>query len=716
MSSPVRLQRPSNLALEATKPKSRVTFKEESLVSQTRSTSNNNPSPRKLKCDGPDCRTKRKRTSSCSFSWDHFNNKRRKPAGAIVLPTKFLLGGNITDPLNLEALDKEEIENKPAEEPNSGNCRRGSTVRVIIPPNINDPLNLDACSEDGEEQLADAISRQRRRRKTKKRKRRNSEPGGFNTVADIQRRRLCISLDDSETPRKRLELETPPIVASIKDIIENAKKTTTGSLDDAKNLSSNSQSVDAAAVTQEHPSTLTNEKNDSTAEKDLKKDSPITSTSQGSAPSANSRHIQLKRQRSKTENKIVSPVVPQPGVERKRHFSYTRYPSSDKGSNPSQSHLNPPKRFNQKNQRFQYGNYNQYYGYRNAGHKADPRLKCLDKEWFRGKEVLDIGCNIGHITLTVARDFAPRRIVGIDIDKKLVNIAQKNVYHYVTRMREEEDEYPASMKMLYGPLKPPLNEGGERKFPHNVKFYQSNYVLENDALLDIVAPEFDVILCLSVTKWVHLNWGDSGLKRFFKRIFRNLKPGGIFILEPQSWRSYTKKRKLTNEIFENYKNIKFFPNQIGEFLTSEVGFSFLQKCSVSHLSRGFERPIYIYKKASQEVKISVRGSNNSEEFKQQQPDNVASQRDENKCVVNSTITVKEECELPSTSSNCSSESLVTVNDTEVKNTDNENKEKSCDSIPQEKSGNENLSCPIVRAVKSSSEKLNIEKVEVSEPR
>lgn len=76
-------------------------------------------------------------------------------------------------------------------------------------------------------------------------------------------------------------------------------------------------------------------------------------------------------------------------------------------------------------------------------------------------------------------------------------------------------------------------------------YLQGNFVLSKDELLKTQKEEYETILCLSITKWIHLNWGDDGLKRFFRRIFLALKPGGVFILEPQAWPSYAKKKKMT---------------------------------------------------------------------------------------------------------------------------------------------------------------------------
>jgi hypothetical protein len=58
--------------------------------------------------------------------------------------------------------------------------------------------------------------------------------------------------------------------------------------------------------------------------------------------------------------------------------------------------------------------------------------------------------------------------------------------------------------------------------------------------------------------------------RFFKRVYRQLTPGGRFIFEPQ--RDYRSRSKMVPEMEENYKLIKLWPDNFVKYLISSVGF------------------------------------------------------------------------------------------------------------------------------------------------
>lgn len=60
---------------------------------------------------------------------------------------------------------------------------------------------------------------------------------------------------------------------------------------------------------------------------------------------------------------------------------------------------------------------------------------------------------------------------------------------------------------------------------------QMNYVPKDEVNVFHDAEKYDLILCLSVTKWIHLNYGDQGLRLTFRKIFNQLRPGGKLILE-----------------------------------------------------------------------------------------------------------------------------------------------------------------------------------------
>lgn len=115
---------------------------------------------------------------------------------------------------------------------------------------------------------------------------------------------------------------------------------------------------------------------------------------------------------------------------------------------------------------------------------------------------------------------------------------------------------------------------------------------EREEAVGAQRPEFDVVLLLSLTKWVQLNWGDEGLKRLFRRAFRHLRPGGLLLLEPQPWESYRKRKGLTETTYRNYQRIRLRPEQFPAYLTSpEVGF---ERCELlgtpQHSSKGGTPP------------------------------------------------------------------------------------------------------------------------------
>lgn len=97
----------------------------------------------------------------------------------IIPPTKFLLGGNISDPLNLNSLQDEALDtSENAATPKSSPMTTPPKIEVIIPPNIFDPLHLlqPVDSVEYEKLLTAPLKRKvkHRNRKKKPRKRHDS--------------------------------------------------------------------------------------------------------------------------------------------------------------------------------------------------------------------------------------------------------------------------------------------------------------------------------------------------------------------------------------------------------------------------------------------------------------------------------------------------------------------------------------------------------------
>ncbi|XP_076670679.1 7SK snRNA methylphosphate capping enzyme isoform X3 [Andrena cerasifolii] len=438
-------------------------------------------------------------------------------------------------------------------------------IEVIIPPNICDPLNLSNCNDNDEyEKQLISPTKKGSKRRNRKKKRASSGSGK----------------DDASEPSKTKSKD-----CDVTDITEPV----------AQCVPESSEAEQQQALS-EPP--LPSQPKESKPESPQKDKNKLRLKGLEEPKDKRLRKMDVK-------DKIVSPVIPQPGAWKPRP---QHRPSQDKKKKQTVPN------FREKDARFQYGNYNRYYGYRNSHRDMDPRLTVFAqrKELFIEKDVLDIGCNIGHITLSVARDLSAHSVTGIDIDRPLINIARKNIKHYVNCVQSpagNEDSrhqdvnfFPMSMPINYGPVDIPgfTKDKNHKGFPYNVTFVQGNYVLEDDALLCTEQPQFDTILCLSITKWIHLNFGDAGLKQAFKRMYAQLRPGGVLILEPQGWSSYTRKRNLTERIYKNYQHIEFQPDSFTQYLlSSEVGFSKCEVLSIPpHPVKGFQRPIHLFTKAA----------------------------------------------------------------------------------------------------------------------
>lgn len=263
-----------------------------------------------------------------------------------------------------------------------------------------------------------------------------------------------------------------------------------------------------------------------------------------------------------------------------------------------------------KNERYKYGNYDKYYSQRNTLRWLDPRVGYMQKQWFEGKNVLDIGCNDGSLTVLLAVNHNPKQITGVDIDYKLINRAVENTVYIETVLThliknsdtiqalEEFEIFPISLQQYLKlpthvsalknllPLKKILTFNS--RFPNNIDFYCGNF-------LDGTSKKYDTILCLSTSKWVHLNWGDSGLINLFSNIYNALDIKGIFIFEPQNWRSYKKSRTRTDQILQNYKSIRIKPDDFPSALNS-LGFELIETICPEAGRETFKRQIYVYEK------------------------------------------------------------------------------------------------------------------------
>lgn len=114
----------------------------------------------------------------------------------------------------------------------------------------------------------------------------------------------------------------------------------------------------------------------------------------------------------------------------------------------------------------------------------------MSPEWFNNKKILDIGCNIGYVTIQIAKTYPIKSILGIDIDEKLISKARKVLNYHATckRVNEIKEDIPLSIK-LENPIPVSTNIHQNSTFPNNISFKREDFI--NDLHF---GSNYDVIL------------------------------------------------------------------------------------------------------------------------------------------------------------------------------------------------------------------------------
>jgi 7SK snRNA methylphosphate capping enzyme len=106
------------------------------------------------------------------------------------------------------------------------------------------------------------------------------------------------------------------------------------------------------------------------------------------------------------------------------------------------------------------------------------------------------------------------------------------------------------------------------------------------------AGQWDVIMLLSVVKWLHLNNSDDVLVELFRRLYEIVVSGGFLVLEPQDWANYKRAAKKCPSLKENFKKLELRP----PFTETLVEGGWEEVDGWERDEFGFERSVRIWRK------------------------------------------------------------------------------------------------------------------------
>ncbi|KAF2714552.1 hypothetical protein K504DRAFT_478008 [Pleomassaria siparia CBS 279.74] len=244
-----------------------------------------------------------------------------------------------------------------------------------------------------------------------------------------------------------------------------------------------------------------------------------------------------------------------------------------------------------------------------SSHVRDARLILLESlvpGLFKAKACLDVGCNAGSVSCQLAFDFDAASVTGVDIDVKLVKQADNLLTLRSSRVRPPTldservvDYFPMSAVLSHGwRVEPESNRPHGAAAPDSapalstwprVTFISADWVLSANPA---ISGPYDVILALSVIKWIHLEHLDQGLLTFFDKCSSSLASGGYLVVELQPWTSYQNaiRPNKAPHFAESFAKLEYRPETSFDGLLQQRG---LNLCATS---TSLSRRISVYRK------------------------------------------------------------------------------------------------------------------------
>ncbi|KAE8627066.1 hypothetical protein XENTR_v10006861 [Xenopus tropicalis] len=178
-------------------------------------------------------------------------------------------------------------------------------------------------------------------------------------------------------------------------------------------------------------------------------------------------------------------------------------------------------------------------------------------------------------------DRCARPLLGLDVGCNSGDLSVA-LYNHLMQPCSQASDVPQALRFLCCDIDPDLitRAQASNPFPDFIS-YATLDIMDSlavqgpvkDFLQQFGCSTFDITFCMSVTMWIHLNYGDQGLVTFLGRL-ANLSE--YLLIEPQPWKCYRlaarRLRKLGRQDFDHFRSLSIrgdMAENITQILTGE---------------------------------------------------------------------------------------------------------------------------------------------------